>query len=106
MTEEMIKSITDAEAKAAEIKQAAIEKSAQILAAAEEQAVGIEKACDMRLKTYRETELKNARAAAEAQYSQTLASAEKDARVYCANVLKNAETCVSEIVGRIASGDC
>ena len=106
MTEEMIKSITDAETQAAEIKQAAMEKSAQILAEAEERAVGVEKSCDMRLKSYRETELKNAKAAAEVQYSQTLADAEKNARVYCANVLKNAETCVSEIVGRIVRGDC
>ena len=106
MTEEMIKSITDAEEQASEIKRAATDKAARILAAAEEQAVEIEKSCAERLKAYRETELKNAKADAEIRYTETLNTAKKDAREYCADILKNAEVCVSEIVGRIVRGDC
>lgn len=105
MTVEMIQAITDAEQKAAEMKRAATDKSAQILADAEEKAASSEKACAERLKAYRETELKNAKADAEIRYTETLNAAQKDAREYCANILKNAESCVSEIVGRIVRGD-
>ena len=106
MTVEMIRAITESEEKANEIKRAATDKSAQILADADKQAIEVEKACVERLKAYKETELKNAKAEAENRYNEALSVAKKDAREYCANILKNAEVCVSEIVGRIVRGDC
>ncbi len=105
MTEEMIRSITEAEAQATEIKRLAEEKAAQISADAVLSATRTEKSSDDVCKAYRETQIKTARAEAEIRYNAALATAEKQAREYCAEILKNSDASVSEIVGRIISGD-
>ena len=106
MTEEMIKSITEAEAQAAEIKRLAEEKAARISEEATVSASRTEKSSDDVCKAYRETQMKSARTEAETRYGAAIAAAEKQAREYCAAVLKNSDDSVSEIVGRIISGDC
>lgn len=106
MTEEMIRSITEAEEKATEIKRAACDKAAQILDDAERQSARMEKSSQEVCRAYRESQMKNAREEAETRYQQTLIAKEKEARAYCADVLKKADVCVSEIVGRIVRGDC
>ena len=94
MTEEIIQSITQAEAQAAEIKKAAQEKAARE-----------EKMSEEVCKAYRETQIKNAETQAQADYDAALQSTRKQAREYCARIMDGAKPSVSKIVGRIVRGD-
>ncbi|MBQ8685094.1 MAG: hypothetical protein IJ514_02860 [Clostridia bacterium] len=105
MTEEMIKTITQAEEQAAEKKRAAIEQAATIVANAEAQAARTERSSDEVCKAYRESQLKSAKAEADKRYQETLEEREKAARAACASILKNADGSVSKIVERIVSGN-
>lgn len=106
MTEEIIKAITEAEAQGAKIRSDAMEKAAQIVAAAEAQAAREEKTSAEVCKAYADTQIKVAKADADKSYAETVDSEERKARAYCAEALKNADDEVSEIVGRIIRGDC
>ena len=106
MTEDMMKAITDAEAQASAIKRSAYEKAEKLILEAESQASKTELSSAEVCKAYIETQIKNARAEAEARYDISVKTEEKQAREYCANALKNAENCVNKIVGRIVGGDC
>lgn len=106
MTEEIIKSITEAEAQATAIKQNALEKASQIIAEAEDQATRSVQSSAQVCRAYSETQIKNARAEAERRYQETIDAEEKKAKAYCAEVLKTANDMVNEIVGRIVRGDC
>ena len=105
MTEEMIRSIKDAETQGAELKAAAEIRAAQIVADAEKQAARTESSSEEVCKAYRETQLKSARAEAETRYQSTLKAKEKESREYCAKVLEKADENVRAIVRRIVSGD-
>ena len=60
MTEEIIKSITEAEEKATDMKTAAYARAAEIAAQAETRAAEIAKSSEEVCKAYRETQLKAA----------------------------------------------
>ena len=106
MTEEIIKSITDVETQAAEMKKAAQEKAALILAQAQEKASEMENAALESAKSYRETRLKESLEDAEKEYAATLAKNTSAAKAYCETALNNSENSVMNIVGRIVRGDC
>ncbi|MBQ8322390.1 MAG: hypothetical protein IJX91_00310 [Clostridia bacterium] len=106
MTEEMLKSITEAEARASAIKNAAYEKAAALVAEAEKQAARTEQSSAEVCKAYAETQVKNARAEAERRFEISVKTEEKQAREYCAQALENAEDCIGKIVGRIVGGNC
>jgi vacuolar-type H+-ATPase subunit H len=105
MTEEMIKAIQDAETKALEIKQDAIAKAEALLSDAQEQANRLKASSEEVLKAYKETQLKSAKDKAERLFEEEIALAKKSAQSYCAEVLQNAETSVTDIVGRVISGN-
>ena len=105
MTEEIIKSIMDAEAQAAEMKREASEKAAKILSDAETQAARLEQSSVEVCKAYRESQTKTAIAEAEERYRATIAAKEKDTKEYCTRVLEGADVAVSKIVGRIVCGN-
>lgn len=105
MTNEIVKSITEAEAQALELKRVEAERAAQIVAQAQQQAARTESSSEEVCKAYRETQLKAARAEAEANYQSVLKTKEKEAREYCAKILEKADENVREIVRRIVSGD-
>lgn len=105
MTEEIIKSITDAEAQAAEMKRAANERAANILSDAETQAARLKQSSLEVCKAYRDSQLKAAHSDAENAYAATLNAKEREAREYCAKVLAGSETSVNKIVGRITGGN-
>lgn len=105
MTEEIIKSITDAEAQAAEIKRVASEKAAKILSDAEMQAARLEQSSVEVCKAYRESQTKTAIAEAEEAYRATITAKEKETKEYCTRVLENSDAAVSDIVGRIVCGN-
>ena len=103
---EVLKSITEAEAKAAEIKAEALEKASVISANAEIKAEEIAKKCETDCKLYRETQIKKAEKDAEANYQNAIADKKTQAKTYADGVLKGAEAEVDEIVRRISRGSC
>lgn len=106
MTEEIIKSITDAEEKASEIKRLANEQALQILSKAEEDVARMEKNSSDDCKNYREQQIKQAIECAESDYVTTLKQNGEKSRAVCADHLSKADGVVNKIVGRIISGDC
>ena len=106
MTEEIIKSITQAEEKAAEIKRAATEKAATVIAEATESATNTENAAVEVCRAYKESQIKGAYAEAERAYTETVTKNTEAAKSYCAKALAEADTVIGEIVGRIIRGDC
>ena len=107
MTEEIIKLITEAENKAAEIRRLAEERAADILAQAQLQADRSKQSSEDVCKAYRETQIKLAHEDAEKQYAETIAIKTRDSQKYCAQIMQEkSEKAISEIVGRITSGNC
>lgn len=105
MTEEIVKSITEAEEKAAEIKRIAQETAAKILADAEKNAARTESSSAEICKAYTETQIKTAKAEAENRYISTLETELQNAKKYCAQILEKSEIAVNDVVGRITSGN-
>ena len=105
MTGEILKSITAAEEKAAQMKREAQENAANILSDAQAKAAEILNQSAQDCKSYREAQIKQAHEDAEKEYRTTLQKKTEEAEAYCANALKNAEDSVSGIVGRIVSGN-
>ena len=105
MTEDIIKKITTAESEAADIKRAAQENAAKILADAQKNAQGIENSAAETCKTYVTEQIQKSRADAETEYLAAMQKQEKDAKAYCETALQNAETSVQEIVGRVLRGN-
>lgn len=106
MTEEIIKSITQAEEKAAEIKRVATEKAATIIAEATEKAANTEGAAVDVCRAYKESQIKGAHAEAERADAETIAKNTDAAKSYCANAFAEADAVIGDIVGRIIRGDC
>ena len=106
MTEEIIKSITEAEEEGAAKKLAATEQATKIVKDAQAKAAEIEKSSAEFCKSYREKAFAETEANAQRIYLETLEKAKTEAKEYCQGVLKNALPSVSKIVGRITSGDC
>ena len=105
MTEEMIKTITDAEEKAAQCKREAEEKAAKLLSETEAQISRTEKALEETLRAYKESQIKAAKTKAQERFEGALKQTREEAKAYSANVLKNADEQVNAIVGRQISGD-
>ncbi|MBR2374866.1 MAG: hypothetical protein IKA88_01110 [Clostridia bacterium] len=105
MTENIIQSITAAEAQAAEMKRVAQAQAATIFSEAEAQEAKLTEASIEACKMLRETQIKQATAEAEEEYRATLKTKEREAKEYCSAVLQSSEIAVSEIVRRITSGD-
>ena len=106
MTEEIIKSITQAEETAAEIKRVATEKAAAIIAEATERAANTESAAVEVCRAYKESQIKAAHAEAESAYTETVTKNTESAKSYCAKALAESDSVIGNIVGRIIRGDC
>lgn len=105
MTEEIIKSITNMEAEAEQIKAEALAKAAAILSVAEEEISQKERIALENQKKYKEEQYKNSLEEADVQYAKTLAEKERDAKLYCEKALQSSDAYVGAIVGRIISGN-
>lgn len=103
--EEIIKSITEAEAKAEQIKAAAKLRAEEISAAAEKRAAEIYKNSEAELKTLREVKLRAAEAEAENRYNKEIAEKTAEAEKYAEGLIADTEKQVNEIVGRILGGN-
>jgi vacuolar-type H+-ATPase subunit H len=105
MTEEIIKKITDAEALATEMKANAEAQADKILSGVEKKISIEEKEKEEAFRAYREASLKTAKEQAQQNFEQATEQAKREAKAYCADVLKNAELEINAIVGRMISGD-
>lgn len=103
---EVIKSITEAEEKAAEIKAKALERAAEIAAEAETKAEDISRKNETDCKLFREGQLKKAEKDAAAEYEKALTDTRAEAKAYADGVLKRTGGVVTEIVRRITRGSC
>lgn len=103
--EDIIKSITEAEERAAEIKAKAAERSAEIIAEAAKRAAEITAKGETECKIMREVQINQAAADAQAAYDKTLAESSAKAKKYADGVLKNADGVVNDIVGRVLGGN-
>ncbi|MBQ8295572.1 MAG: hypothetical protein IJX87_03955 [Clostridia bacterium] len=107
MTEEIIKSITEAEGQAAEIRRVANERAEQIVAEAQMRAARSMQSSEEVSRAYKETQIKTAHKEAQNAYDTTIAEKTRAAQEYCAQVFKaGAPEVVGNIVGRITSGNC
>ncbi len=105
MKDEIVKSITQAEETAAELKRTAMERATEIVDEAVKRAEQIENTAKEVCAAYRESQIKNAQAEAERAYGEMLAQNEEDAKEYCTKVLEGADSVIGGIVGRIISGN-
>lgn len=103
--EDIIKSITEAEQQAAEIKAKAAERAAEIIAEATKKAAAIVSKSETECKIMREVQINQAVTDAQAAYDNALAESSVKAKKYADGVLKNADGAVNDIVGRILGGN-
>ena len=101
MEESILKSISEAESRAAQIKAQAQERAAEILAAAEKRAAEISKECGAQCAEYTESGIKAAEEKAQSDYFKAVEKARSEAESYADGILKNTEIYVSEVVGRL-----
>ncbi|MGN0818703.1 MAG: hypothetical protein ACI4L9_07015 [Candidatus Coproplasma sp.] len=104
--EEIIKSITEAEARAAEIKAQALLRAAGIAEGAEARAAEIEKVTAEECKKLREDALKKAQEDAQEKYDSAIAEKRAEAKDYVAERLEHCDLQVKEIVRRVTGGNC
>ena len=102
--DEIIKSITEAEERASQIKAQALDKSAEIAAQAEERAADIEKLSQAECKALREKSIKSALDEAQKKYEETLSEKRAEAAVYAEKCLKKADRQINDIVRRVTGG--
>lgn len=103
--EEIIKSIIEAEAQAAEIKEQALSRAAEIAENAEVRAAEIEKVSAEESKKYRENALKKAQADAQARYDAAIGEAQVKAKQFVEERLEHCERQIKEIVRRVSDGN-
>lgn len=102
---EIIKSITEAEGQAAEIKDKALSRAAEIAAQAEERASEIDKLSAAECRQLREKILKEAVEGAQADYDKEISENRAKAAKYAEKRLKAADRHVHDIVRRITVGN-
>ena len=103
--EEIIKSITEAELKAEQIKTEALDKAAEIAEAAETECRKIAEKCEEECKLYREKEIATAHADPDRLYNEALEAKRAAAASYADSVIKNTDKAVAEIVRRVTRGN-
>lgn len=104
--QQILKSINEAEEKAAEIKAAAQQKAAEIAANAEERSAEIAKLSEAECKAYREKAIKEAEDTAQKNYDDEITVKRAEAAKYAADRLKTTDNIVSDIVRRVVRGGC
>lgn len=99
--EEILKSVAEAEAQAAEMKEIALKKAAEISATAEAHAAEIQKQSETECKQMREQALKAAQIQAQEDYLRALEVRRGEAEKYADGLLQNTESLVNNITRRI-----
>ncbi|MCD7729732.1 MAG: hypothetical protein LUI60_07485 [Clostridia bacterium] len=103
--DELIKSITEAEEKAAAIKSDAVVKAGQIIEDARNQAAKIDAESAEQCTKYLNETLNSARVQAEKDYQSYIGTSTAKAKAYAADMKKHTDSTVGKIVGRITDGN-
>lgn len=101
---EIMQSISEAEQKAALIREQALSRAAEIAAQAEADAAALKKAAEEKAKNARERGIRVAQEQAQADYEREIASKTQSARSYAQEQLPKTEQIEKDIVRRICSG--
>lgn len=104
--DEMINAITEAEAKATEIKNAALLRAGEIVEKARATAVELEKNSAVERAKYKDDSLKAAALQAQKEYEQSIEKSKVSAAAYAKTVAPSTDLIVGKIVGRISGGNC
>lgn len=104
--DEIIKSVTDAEQRAAQMKSDAVVRAGQIIEEARAQAAAIEAKSASERAAFRESSLKAAEEQAEKDYAAAVAKSRAEAQRYADHIIGNTDAVVGKIVGRINGGNC
>ncbi len=103
--EEILKSVSEAEREAGEIKAEALARATQIADQAAKCAEEIRKSTESELKRYRETALKEAETRLRARTEETLKRERENAAAEADGLLADTKSAVGAIVRRICDGD-
>lgn len=104
--DEIIKAITQAEERAAQIKSDAVEQAARIIDEARSKSAEIGREAAQSRSAFRDDSLKAAEAKAEEDYKKAISDSRKAAEEYALRVGKHTDVAVGKIVGRVTSGNC
>ncbi len=104
--DDIINAITDAEARAAQIKSDAVEQAARIIDEARSKSAEISSEAAQSRSAFRDDSIKAAELKAEEDYNKSIANSRKEAEDYARKVGKNVDAAVGKIVGRVTSGNC
>lgn len=102
--QDILKSINEAEKRAAEIKENAQIKAAEITENAEERASEISKLSEAECKAFREKAIKEAEEGAQKKYEEEITVKRAEGAKYASDRLKTTDNIVSEIVRRVTRG--
>ncbi|MCD8308578.1 MAG: hypothetical protein LUD19_01890 [Clostridia bacterium] len=103
--EDLIKSITETEEKAAAIKNDAVVKAGEIIEEARNRAAEIEATSAEQCAKYLSDALSAARIQADKDYNSYIQKSKADAKLYAADMKKHTDATVGKIVGRITDGN-
>lgn len=103
--EEIIKSITEAEAQADALKKQALLQAEKIIEQAEERAATIEKNSAEECKAFREKTLKNAQLQAQQEYDHAIEKKREEGKTYVKERLEQCNLQVQEVVRRVSGGN-
>lgn len=105
MTNEIIKSIKQAEEQAQAIKENALAQAEALVKQAETAAVKEAETMDQVCAAYRNSQLKDAEKAAQEKYLQTLEDQRGKSATHASSILEDSEAYVGIIVGRVIRGN-
>ncbi len=105
MTQEIIKSIKQAEAEAAQRKQAALLQAEAHIKAAQDEAVKEQETMEQVCSAYKVSQMKDAEKAAQEKYLAAVEKQREDSATQCSKILEDSEAFVSLIVGRVIGGN-
>ncbi len=103
--EDILKSVTDAEAEAAAIRADAEARANEIILGAEEQAAEIARKCEAEMKLLREERLRAAQLGAQKDYERALADESARQKKYADGLIGKCDGEARKIVGRITGGN-
>jgi vacuolar-type H+-ATPase subunit H len=102
---EMINAITDAEARATEIKNAAVLRAGDIIEQARAKAAEMEKNSATERAKFKQDSLNSAAERAQREYDSSIEKSKRDAKAYAESVSSSTDIIVGKIVGRISGGN-
>ncbi len=106
MTNDIIKSIKQAEEQAQAIKEAALAEAEACVKQAEAASIKESETMEQVCQAYKNSQLKDAEKIAQENYLRALEAQREKSGTECSKILEDSEGYVGLIVGRIIRGDC